>query len=144
MDYDYSYGVIPVWRDATQRQYLLIQHHAGHWAFPKGHAEGEETPIEAAHREFAEETGITACRILETPAFVEHYTFRKRSGHRVQKTVTYFLGLVDEPTVYPQEAEVADYAWGGAGETRQRCTFEEARRLLDQAEQYFTDNDASA
>ena len=39
------------------RLFLLIQHQAGHWAFPKGHANPGESPAETARREFAEETG---------------------------------------------------------------------------------------
>ena len=46
-----SFGVVPVWKDVDGRVlFLLIQHHSGHWAFPKGHAHIGETDIEAALR----------------------------------------------------------------------------------------------
>jgi len=142
MDRDYSYGVIPIWWDGEARQYLLVKHHAGHWAFPKGHAEGDETRREAASRELAEETGINEgdCQVLPAPTFTEQYTFRKSDGRLVRKTVIYYIGLVGNTTVRPQEAEVADYAWGDATETRRRGTFAEARDLLDRVEAFLNHN----
>lgn len=134
---DYSYGVVPVDRQGEQRRYLLIQHHAGHWSFPKGHAEAGETPIEAARREFREETGIAAFTVRPEPTFAESYTFRKRSGKLVDKTVTYYIGEVHNPAVTPQADEVAAYAWDTYEATRQRCTFDEARQLLDRVEAYL-------
>ena len=134
---DHSYGLVPIWRDPASRQYLLIQHHAGHWAFPKGHAEPGESPAQAAKREFTEETGIEAFTFWGEPTFAETYHFRKKAGLLVEKTVTYFLGEVHAPTVTPQPEEVADYAWGSYEQTRKRITFDDARALLDQVEAYL-------
>jgi 8-oxo-dGTP pyrophosphatase MutT (NUDIX family) len=134
---DQSYGVVPVHFTDAARKYLLIQHHAGHWAFPKGHAEGDETPIESAKREFTEETGIWDFALWPEPAFTEAYSFRKKSGRLVHKTVTFYVGVVNDPTVWPQAEEVADYTWAGYDNTRARATFDEARALLDEVEAYL-------
>ena len=37
---------------------LIVQHNAGHWDFPKGHVENNETEVETAVREVKEETNI--------------------------------------------------------------------------------------
>jgi 8-oxo-dGTP pyrophosphatase MutT (NUDIX family) len=134
---DQSFGIVPVQFSDAGRQYLLIQHHAGHWAFPKGHAEGDESPIDAAKREFTEETGIWDFDVWPEPSFSESYTFRKKSGRLVHKTVTYFIAVVHDPTVWPQAEEVADYAWGPYAQTHQRATFDEARTLLDEIETHL-------
>ena len=34
-----SFGVVPIYRKGNDLKLLLIQHNAGHWAFPKGHAD---------------------------------------------------------------------------------------------------------
>jgi ubiquinone/menaquinone biosynthesis C-methylase UbiE len=40
------------------RRYLMVRHSIRAWEFPGGHAEGNETPLETAKREFFEETGL--------------------------------------------------------------------------------------
>ncbi len=141
MKQDYSCGVIPYRLNNGRREFLLIQHLAGHWSFPKGHPEDGESPIDAAAREFREETGIAVCRVQPSPAFEESYSFVKRSGKSVRKRVTYYLGAVDvSAVVRVQPEEVADYMWGDASSTRLQITFEEGRALLDEVVAYFDAN----
>lgn len=138
MDTDFSCGVIPIVFDGAVRRYLLVQHHAGHWSFPKGHPENGETPEQAARRELQEETGLSEVELLLTPAFDERYVFTKRSGKTVEKDVTYFLGRVARPgTVAVQEKELADFAWGDAAATAGRMTFDEGRALLAEVERFL-------
>ncbi|MBA3046386.1 MAG: methyltransferase domain-containing protein [Candidatus Thermoplasmatota archaeon] len=40
------------------RRYLMVRHSQRAWEFPGGHIDGKETPLEAAKREFFEETGL--------------------------------------------------------------------------------------
>ncbi|MEM9420223.1 MAG: NUDIX domain-containing protein [Planctomycetota bacterium] len=136
---DYSCGVIPMRVVNGTREFLLVQLHAGHWAFPKGHPEADETPIETARRELLEETGLADVTLVEAPAFEEMYSFTKKSGTIVEKTVTYYLGelsdLAAEVTVQPEE--VSAFAWGDAESTMQRFTFAEGRRLFEEVLDYL-------
>lgn len=134
---DYSVGVIPIHIEAGVRRYLVVQHVAGHWGFPKGHPEDGESPRQTALRELAEETGITAVTLLGSKTFGESYVFTKRSGKTVRKTVDYFLGVVNDPTVVPQPGEVVDYAWGDAARAADLLTFHEGRDLLRRAEAWM-------
>ena len=135
---DYSCGVVPCRVVEGVREYLLVQHHAGHWAFPKGHPEADESPIQTAARELAEETGLAQADLLEAPAFEEAYTFTKRSGTQVRKLVTYFLGQVSaDAQVTAQPEEICAIAWGDAQATRARLTFDEGRRLFEEVEAYL-------
>jgi predicted NUDIX family NTP pyrophosphohydrolase len=63
------------------------------WSIPKGMAEPEESDLEVARREFAEEIGSPAPEV----AYVELGTFRYASG----KTVTVFAG--EAPDFDPAE-----------------------------------------
>jgi 8-oxo-dGTP diphosphatase len=46
-----------VWREG---KVLLVKRQEGVWAFPGGKIEGDESPIDTAHRELMEETGVAA------------------------------------------------------------------------------------
>ncbi len=53
-----SYGLVPIAIDANgKRLYLLLRAYRN-WDFPKGAADGDETPLQAASREFREETSL--------------------------------------------------------------------------------------
>ena len=127
---DQSFGVVPVFREAGGLKFLLVQHHAGHWGFPKGHPEEDETPVETARRECLEETGVELSELIESPAFEEVYSFRKRSGKPVQKTVTFFVGFAASMEAVKQEEEIAALSWGDAQATMDLLSFEEGRALL--------------
>jgi len=130
---DFSCGVIPYRVVDGVREFLLVQHKAGHWAFPKGHPEQGESHAQTARRELAEETGIQRVELDEARPFEEQYLFTKRSGKRVRKRVLYYVGVVGAgQSVRLQEEEVGDYVWGDASVTRERMTFDEGRSLLDQ------------
>ena len=135
---DFSCGVIP-WRVVDgQREFLLIQHNAGHWAFPKGHPEKDETYLETAQRELKEETGLTPAELDADHPFEENYQFTKRSGKEVNKRVVYYVGTVDAgQAIQTQASEVSDFAWGNAEQTRERMTFNEGRKLFDEVLAYL-------
>jgi bis(5'-nucleosidyl)-tetraphosphatase len=71
-----SYGVTPV-INKLERRYLLIQHNAGHWSFPKGGKEGNESDQETALRELREEVGINQCELIPDKAFTETFSWKK-------------------------------------------------------------------
>ena len=133
---DAAYGLIPIYMSPDGPRFLLILHNKGHWGFPKGHKDDGETDLQAACREFVEETGLTAYELVGDPAeFSESYSFVKKSGKRVNKTVKYFLATVPTiegkpPTVTVQPEEVSDYRWCLADEARSVLTFNAARGVL--------------
>ncbi len=131
---DHSFGVIPIYQQAGEARYLLIQHHAGHWAFPKGHAEPGESEAETALRELREETGIRDVTLCSDRPIIETYRF-SRNGQMVEKTVRYFVGLVHCETVRIQAEEIRNYRWATYDEAQALITYEESRRSLAEAHQ---------
>ena len=135
---DFSCGVIPYRLVGGVRTFLLIQHKAGHWAFPKGHPEEGETHLETALRELEEETAIGSVELDAYHPFNEYYEFTKRSGKQVRKRVVYFLGEVEGgQTVKLQEAEVSAFAWCDASQAHALMSFDEGRALLDEVLAYL-------
>lgn len=134
---EHSYGVIPIYRRNNETLFLVIQHNAGHWAFPKGRAEKGETHIETARRELREETGIKDVTLNTEHIFEERYfktKWRDRSKI-IEKTVRYYLGDVSNPRVKVQKEEVQDYRWATYEEARDLITFDQGKKLLDQVAQ---------
>lgn len=130
-----SYGIIPLRIQQNEWQVLLIQHHAGHWAFPKGHADPGETPEQAAERELKEETGLTILRFLSPDPLSESYFFMVQ-GQRISKTVQYFLALV-EGDIIIQEREIKDSQWTSLSQALDCITFKEGKRICLQANEFL-------
>lgn len=91
MKSEQSAGIIPIRIVESEIRYFLIQHLAGHWGFPKGHHEEGESDLEAAVREFKEETGLDNPQILRNHPFEERYILT-RDGNAVDKHAKSFLG----------------------------------------------------
>jgi bis(5'-nucleosidyl)-tetraphosphatase len=133
---DECFGIVPIFANKTDSLFLLIQHQAGHWGFPKGHANPGESALETAKRELEEETGIRDCEVLEEPSFVEHYSFVKK-GEPIAKTVTYFLAFVNSMEVQLQEAEIQNSAWICFEEAVKLITFDANRQVLREVKAYL-------
>ena len=80
MKKEISCGAVIARQTENGREILLIRHvNGGHWAFPKGHMEGNETESETALREIREETGREMTVYSDMPG-VQLYTFNGTSG----------------------------------------------------------------
>ena len=140
---DAAFGIVPIAIAAGRYQFLLIQHHAGHWGFPKGHADPGETAIATACREFVEETGITDYTLISDRSFQEQYQFT-RAGQTIQKSVVYFLARVDNLTVSCQAAEIQNFAWLDYDAAIAQLTFAAARQILADVWAYLQDQPAAS
>jgi bis(5'-nucleosidyl)-tetraphosphatase len=138
---DRSYGIIPYFEDVAGRRYLLIRHRAGHWDFPKGHAEENEEPLEAARRELKEEAGVDLADLQEAPSYLTHYSFTdRRTGGSVEKTVTYYIGRVANPQeARVQPEEIAEYRWEKREAAESLLTYQQSRELLRQADAFLSE-----
>lgn len=136
MKTDASFGIIPLYKDRDGIKVLLVQHGRGHWAFPKGHAEEGESPLEVARRELQEETGITSLTIDERQTFVEKY-FYQDEGQLVNKQVTFYPGWVNDQRVTPQAEEILDFGWFSLNEATDRLTFPAGKQVLAELKQYL-------
>lgn len=138
MKYEKSCGAV-IWRNnGGRREYLLILNKkgnaCGHWGFPKGHVEADETEQETAKREIFEETGIRISSFAEN--------FRTVSSYNplpdVNKDVVYFLAEVDSDCVELQQSEVADYKWLDFYSAKAQMSFDTS--IIEKAEEYLCSN----
>lgn len=127
MQEECSFGIIPCRKTQNGWEFLLVQLHAGHWGFPKGHSEEGEDPLATAIRELYEETKLSCTRLIYRDPITETYQFH-RDGTLTHKTVSYFLAQVDgEPVVQPEEIQAS--GWFSYEKALDQLTFPESKRI---------------
>jgi len=127
----HSAGLVTFRCEGDQIVYLVLQHTQGHWAFAKGKVEAGETLQQTALRELKEEAGLEAQIISD---FCEQYDYRftDRSGARIYKSVSIFLGQAADRQVALSE-EHSDYAWLPFDEAYARLSYGNSRTILQRA-----------
>lgn len=123
-----SFGIIPLKHELGKWKVLLILHQGGHhWAFPKGHGNPGESPIQSAQRELKEETGLEVYKLLQDEPLIERYRFQ-RQRQTIFKTVLYYPALV-QGNLKLQVEEIQDAKWVLLEAAVLHLTFKEAKRM---------------
>lgn len=104
---------------------LLIKQTRGHWGFPKGHVEDNETERETAIREVKEETNLDV-RIEGNNAYREEYITDKGK----LKEVVYFIAKKTGGEIKPQEQEISKIEWVSFKEAKKRISYDNTRELF--------------
>jgi 8-oxo-dGTP diphosphatase len=97
---------------------------------PKGHPDGDETPEQAATREVAEETGVTA-ELIE-PLGETNYSY-ERKGRRVAKRVAFFLFEYRSGDLADHDHEIEDARWMPLNEAARSLTYAGEREMISRA-----------
>ena len=129
MLHEKSCGAIVYRRFHGNVEILLIKHiNSGHWSFPKGHVEGDETELETARREIKEETGLD---VILDQTFRETVSYSPKRD--TQKVVVYFLALARNYDYVPQEEEIAEIRWVDIVRAARMLTYENDKTIVNKA-----------
>lgn len=123
MRYEKSCGAV-IFKD---NQILLIKSVKGHWSFPKGHMEKDETEVETAHREILEETSLKV-NLNESKKVVINYS----PFPGVTKDVVYFYATYLSGDMNRQIEEVDDIGWFNIEDAFKLITFDNERNVLSE------------
>ena len=133
MKMEKSCGAVIARQTEAGREILLIRHmNGGHWAFPKGHVEKDETEEQTALREIREETGLIV--ELDT-GFRTVVTYSPKHG--VMKDVVYFAAEVTGGTAQRQVEEVSDMRWAPLSEADELITYDNDKDILKKYQAYL-------
>ena len=134
MKNDQSTGIITFFKFPRSVKYLIIKHRKGHWSFPKGHMNKDESKLKAALRELKEETGITKIQLLKKSVMLQDiYKFTNGKGVKILKKVNYFIGEAKSKKVKIDRKEVVNYKWCTYKSGLERTTFDESKSILKKA-----------
>ena len=129
MLHEKSCGAIVYRKSHGNTEILLIKHiNSGHWSFPKGHVEGNETEVETAIREIKEETAID---VMIDPTFRETVSYYPKRD--TQKTLVYFIGKAKNYYYIPQEEEISEIRWVDIGYASNILTYENDKNIVNKA-----------
>lgn len=129
MKYEKSCGAVVL----DGEKVLVLQQTAGHWGFPKGHVEENETEIETAKREIKEETGIEV-DINSQYRYTEKYS----PAEGIEKEVIYFIANKLGGEIKPQEEEVIQIEWLGFEDALNILTYQNSKEILKKVwKEYF-------
>lgn len=130
-----SCGAIVYTKDHDNIEYVIICSKEGIFGFPKGHMEGNETEIETALREVAEETGL-AVKLVRGFKTEDTHTFN-RNGETRLKHIVYFLGEYSAQTPTAQETELNGVYLMDYETAMSLFQYESSKRLLTEAHNYL-------
>lgn len=129
MYHEKSCGAIVYRKYHGNTEILLIKHiNSGHWSFPKGHMEGDETEVETALREIKEETSLD---VLIDPTFRETVSYYPKRD--TLKTVVYFIARAKNYDFIPQAEEIADIRWVDIGYASNILSYDNDKHIVSKA-----------
>lgn len=121
MKYEKSCGCIVI----DEGKVLLVHHNCGHWGFPKGHVEGNETEFETAIREVKEETNIDVEITSDN-----RYTIVYNPEEEIEKEVVYFIASKKSDDLKNQESEVQEVEWVKLEDAVDRITYDNSKDIM--------------
>ena len=134
MKLEKSCGAIVIRNNNNIIETLIIRMLGGHWSYPKGHVEPNETEIETAIREVKEETNLDVT--IDT-RFREMTTYSPKP--EVLKDVIYFIGIAKNNDVKIQDTELSDAKWVTLDEALEYITFDEDKKILKKAKKFISE-----
>ena len=97
----------------TKGQVLVVSQHGNSWSLPKGHIDSGETPVQAARREIAEESGVRNVEFVKELGSYERFRIGKDGGEDRSelKKMHFFLFRTAEMKLRPTDPHNPEAQW---------------------------------
>jgi ADP-ribose pyrophosphatase YjhB (NUDIX family) len=92
---------------------LVVSQHGTTWSLPKGHLETGEDPLQAAHREILEETGVEELELIAELGSYSRYKLSATGGEDRSelKTIHLFLFVTKQEALRPIDPDNPEARW---------------------------------
>jgi len=144
--WEVSVGAVVFREEQNTRLYLLLHYPSGHFDFPKGHVESGETEEMTLRRETDEETGIQDLEVYPSRVSIRYFynakggerekRLRKGDGLWIFKQVHFYPAKTQTKEVVISH-EHQGFVWEPFDKALKHVTFENARRVLTETEDYL-------
>ena len=115
--------------------FLLLHYEEGHWDFPKGHIEANETDTETVKREVKEETGIKDIEIVRDFKEKIQY-FYKLKKELINKDVVFYLAKTKTAQIKLSFEHIGS-KWLPYKKAIEQLTFKNAKDILEKANKFL-------
>ncbi|XLQ19653.1 MAG: bis(5'-nucleosyl)-tetraphosphatase [Candidatus Moraniibacteriota bacterium] len=131
-------------------EFLLMKYRNGHWEFPRGKVEDNESEQETMKREIEEETGISHVRVINSFREYMKFSYKARGQELIdrkkdksciyiyKKAIFYLVEAMDEDVVISHEHQ--KFQWLKFEDGLNKLTFKNARNILIEANKELEDN----
>ena len=131
-------------------EFLLMKYRNGHWEFPRGKVEDNETELETMNREIEEETGISQVRIIEGFRKTIKFSYKAHGQELIdrkkdkncmyihKKVIFYLAEAMDEDVIISHEHQ--KFQWLVFDKGYKKLTFKNAKSVLISAHENLEEN----
>jgi 8-oxo-dGTP pyrophosphatase MutT (NUDIX family) len=129
---EFSSGGIVIKRTGPGLKVLLIKDGYGHWTWPKGNIEKDESSQDAAIREIWEETGVKNLEMIDKIDAI-HYFYRLKSKLIFKTVYLYLFEAKGSERLKALESEIEDAKWLPPAEALEKIEYKGAKKILNKA-----------
>ena len=138
-------GVVYRRRSGEPEVCLIATQNGKTWQLPKGIIEPGEKPEDAAAREVSEETGLRG-KLVRPLERIEYWYVWTHGGERdrIHKLVYFFLFRYTSGSTSDHDDEVDDARWMAVDQALKLLSFDNERRVLEEAAKAIEEEPATA
>jgi len=129
-----------------ERLYLLLHYPSGHYDFAKGHIEAGENEEMTLRRETEEETGIKDLKVYPRRVSIRYFYIARGTEREKRLRKGQGIWIFKEVAFYPAETQTENvvishehqgFLWERYEAALKRVTFDNAKRVLKETEEYL-------
>lgn len=128
-----SCGAVVYKKENNELKFLLVYQNNGHYSFPKGHMEENETEIETTLREIKEETNLDVKLDTNFRVSIEYFLESKNC----MKEAVYFVATPITFNLISQVGEINECVWCAYDEVLEKLEYDNIIEVFEKAYNYI-------